>query len=250
MKNAIRGILVASAMAGALVVHAQTTATPAAATPTAEEIVSKHLAAIGGKEAIAKVKSMSMENTLQVMGNEAPNTILLVDGVGYKSETEFNGTKIIQCVNDKGGWQVNPMAGATDPTPMADDEYKSQRDQIFVGGQLLNYAEKGTKVEVSAKDTATYTLKVTPKEGTESTYVIDAKTYYIKSYQRKGKMQGQDVDVTTTFSDYRKTDGGFVIPYSMDIDLGGQFSMSIVVKKVDMNKQIDPAIFAIPKSTT
>lgn len=247
MKNAIRGILVASALAGALVVHAQTAAAPA---PTADEIVSKHLAAIGGKDAVAKVKTLSMENTLQVMGNEAPNTIVMVDGVGYKSETDFNGTKIIQCFNDKGGWQVNPMAGANDPTPIPDDEYKSQRDQIFVGGQLLDYAAKGTKVELVSQDASTFKLKVTPKDGAESIYVIDATTYYIKTLQRKGKMQGQDVDVTTTFSDYRKTDAGYVIPYSMDIDLGGQFSMNIVVKKVELNKQIDPAIFAMPKATT
>ena len=171
-----------------------------------------------------------------------------VDGVGYKSETEFNGTKIINCVNDKGGWTVNPMAGANDPTPMPEDEYKYQRDEIYVGGPLLDYASKGTKVELAGKDAKSYTLKVTPKDGAEQTYVIDATTFLIKSAQRKGKMQGQDVDVTQTFSDYRKTDSGFVVPYAMDIDLGGQFSMSIVVKKVEVNKQIDPAVFALPKA--
>jgi hypothetical protein len=65
---------------------------------------------------------------------------------------------------------------------------------------------------------------------------------------RKGKMQGQDVDVTLTFSDYRKTDSGYVIPYATNIDLGGQFSMDMTVKKVEVNKTIDPAVFVIPKA--
>ncbi len=61
-------------------------------------------------------------------------------------------------------------------------------------------------------------------------------------------MQGQPVDVTTKLSDYRKTEVGYMVPYAMDIDLGGQFSLTITVKKVELNKTIDPAIFAMPKA--
>jgi hypothetical protein len=39
-----------------------------------------------------------------------------------------------------------------------------------------------------------------------------------------------------------------MVPYAMDIDLGGQFSLTITVKKVELNKTIDPAIFAMPKA--
>jgi hypothetical protein len=238
MKNLIRGIVAFSILTGAVALSAQ----------TADEIVSKHVAAIGGKDAISQVKSISMDTSVQVMGNDAPSSIIVVDGVGYKSETDFNGSKIIQCYNDKGGWTVNPMAGANDPTPMSDDEYKLGKDQIHVGGPLYDYAAKGSKVELVSKDADTYKIKVTPKDGTESVYTIDAKTYYVKSVAAKAPMQGQLVDTTTSFSDYRKTDGGYVIPYSMDIDFGGQFQLSITVKKVELNKTIDPAIFEMPKA--
>jgi hypothetical protein len=63
----------------------------------------------------------------------------------------------------------------------------------------------------------------------------------------KGKMQDQEIDITTRFSDYRKTDLGYVIPYAIDVDFG-QFALSIVVKKVELNKTIDPAVFAMPKA--
>ena len=37
-----------------------------------------------------------------------------------------------------------------------------------------------------------------------------------------------------------------LVPYAVDVNLGGQFSMTITIKKVELNKTIDPAIFAMP----
>jgi hypothetical protein len=259
MKNLIRGMIMVSALAGAVSLSAQTaspsaqTATPdaqvapPAAAPTADEIVQKHLAAIGGKEAISQVKSLSMVSSAQIMGSDAPGTTVIMDGVGYRTDTDFNGTKMVQCYNDKGGWTVNPMAGGPDPTPMPDDQYNFGKSQIFVGGPLYDYAAKGSKVELIGKDEKTYKIKLTTKDNIESVYVIDASTYFVKSLAAKGKMQDQDVEITTSFSDYRKTDAGYVVPYAIDVDLGGQFTFSVAIKKVELNKTIDPAIFAMPK---
>lgn len=257
MKNTIYGIMALSVLASAWAVGAQTPA-PAPAQPaaqasaaapslTADEIVGKYIDAIGGKAAIGQVKSISAETSMQVMGNEAPGTIVIVDGVGYRSDTDFNGTKITQSYNDKGGWQVNPMAGAADPTPLSDDEYKMAKDQIYIGGPLNDYATKGNKIALVSSDADAYKIKLTTKDNVDTTYLIDAKTYLIKSTVRKGQMQGQDVDITTNYSDYRKTDVGYLMPYTMDLDFGGQFQLSIAIKKVDLNKTIDPAIFAMPK---
>ncbi len=249
MKNLIRGICLFSALAGAVVLNAQTPQEPqtAQAAPTVDEIVQKHLDAIGGKDAISKVKSLTMESTAQIMGTDAPGTTVIVDGVGYKSETDFNGTKIINCVNDKGGWMLNPMAGSPDPAPMPDDQYKMAKEQIFIGGPLYDYAARGSKVELVSKDDKTYKLKLTTKDNVDFTYVIDASTYLIKSQTSKGKMQDQDVDITTTLSDYRKTETGYVLPYSIDLDFGGNFQLTVMVKKVEFNKTIDPAVFEMPK---
>ncbi|HEY1575895.1 MAG TPA: hypothetical protein VGF82_02340 [Terracidiphilus sp.] len=256
MKQVIHGLLVLTALVSAVALQAQEpTQTPAAqtpaqapadSTPTADEIVAKHIEAIGGKTAIGQVKSLYIESSTSVMGNEAPTVTTVVDGVGYKNETDFNGTKIVQCYTDKGGWMVNPMAGATDPTPMPDDQYNQGKGQIFVGGPLYDYAAKGSKVELLGKDGKNYKIKLTTKDNVASTLLIDATTYYLTSIQSKGKMQDQDVDITMSFSDYRKTDVGFLIPYAIDIDLG-QFQLSVAVKKVELNKTIDPASFEMPK---
>jgi hypothetical protein len=253
MKRNILGILAFTAMAGAASLSAQSPAqapVPAqvsAASPTADEVVNKYLDAIGGKDAIGKVKTMSVEGTMQVMGSEAPTTTILVDGVGMKQESEFNGTKIISCYTDKGGWTVNPMAGVNDPTPMPDEQYNSGKAGIYVGGSLYNYAAKGSTIELASKDDKAYTINLTTKEKVKYTFVIDAKTNLVNTMISEGHMQGQPVTVTISYSDYRKTETGFMVPYGISLDLG-QFQLSIAVKKVELNKTIDPAIFVMPKA--
>jgi len=247
MRSIIRGILVVSALAGAVTLSAQTTAA-SAATPTpltADEIVGKYVAAIGGKDAIGKVKSLYTESSVAMMGGENPSTTTIVDGVGYKNETDFNGTKIVQCFTDKGGWSVNP--GAVNATPMPDDVYNAGKAQIRIGGALYDYAAQGSKVELLGKDGNAYKIKLTTKEKVESLYLIDSTSYLVTSVTSTGKMQDQDVTINSALYDYRKTELGMMIHYAIGIDIGGQFQLVISVKKVELNKTIDPAIFAMPK---
>ncbi len=237
MKNLIRGTIVCCTLTCGLSLSAQ----------TADDIVQKYVTAIGGPEAISKVKSLSIESSAQIMGNESPSTTVILDGVGYKTETTVNGTKVISCYTAKGGWMVNPMAGAVEPAPMPEEEYNLGKGQIYVGGGLYDYAAKGSKIELLGKDANTYKLKLTSRDNVETLYVFDATTGLAKSVSMKTRMQGQDIDITTSLSDYRKTEVGYFVPYAIDVDFGGQFSMSIAVKKVELNKPIDPAIFEMPK---
>lgn len=238
MKNLIRGTVFFYTLAWVVSLSAQ----------TADEIVQKYLTAIGGTEAISKVKSISLESSAQIMGNNAPSTTVILDGVGYKTETTVNGTKIVSCYTQNGGWMVNPMAGAAEPTPMPQEEYNLGRGQIYVGGSLYDYAAKGSKVELLDKDANTYRLKLTSRDNVETLYVFDAATGLAKSVSMKAKMQDQELNITTNLSDYRKTELGYLLPYAIDVDFGGQFTMSIAVKNVELNKPIDPAIFEMPKA--
>jgi len=189
MKNFIHGMLVVAALAGAFTLCAQTaesakkldSAPKAESAQTADEIVAKYVAAIGGKDAIGKVKSVSIENTATMMGGENPSTTTIVDGVGYKNETDFNGTKIVQCYTDKGGWSINPYAGAATATPMPDDVYNGGKSQIFVGGALYDYAARGGKVELLGKDGGAYKIKLTTKENVEAVYFMIMSVKFCRS---------------------------------------------------------------------
>ncbi|MES1221748.1 MAG: hypothetical protein ABUT20_39990 [Bacteroidota bacterium] len=214
---------------------------------SADEIISKSIDAVGGKEKISKIKSIYTESTAQIMGNDAPVTTTILNGKGFKSETEFNGSKIIQALNDKGGWMINPMAGSSSATALPDEQYKAAKDQIYVGGEFVNYSANGGKAELLGKDGDLYKIKITAKDNSSTTYYVDPKTYYIAKAVKEGDMMGQKVEITISFSDYQKTDYGYVLAHKIDTDMGGNFSFSATVNKVEINKDIDPKIFEMPK---
>ena len=213
---------------------------------TADEIVAKHVTAIGGKTAVDATKSLYIESSIEVMGNEGPSTTWIVNGKAAKSESEIGGSKIVQCITDKGGWMINPFAGATTATAIPDEQLKPLKGQINVGGPLYNYAAKGSKVELLGKDTADYKIKLTNADGIVVTFFINMKTWLIDRAVSTNTMQGQDIETTVTFSDYRKLDGGLVLNFGQQISTP-MYSLNITHKKVEVNKDIDPAIFEMPK---
>jgi len=215
---------------------------------TADDIVNKYVEAVGGKDKLAQIKTKTVEGSTQVMGNEGASTINIVDGVGYKVNSEINGQTFITVFTDKGGWQVNPYAGAATPTPLPDEIYKQGKSALDINGPIYNYASKGTKVELLGKEGNDYKLKVTSKDSVEVTVYIDGTTYYMTKATTSASMMGQTMEVTSTFSNFKKDDTGLVFPYSVEISYGGQFNVATTVKKIEINKPIDVAIFAMPKS--
>lgn len=240
MKNLKIGLLAVAALFSASLTRAQ----------SADEIIAKYINAIGGKEKLQGITSVRMENTLSIMGNEAPNTTTIVNGKGYRNESEFNGAKIIQVITDKGGWMINPMAGATDPQALPEDQVKAGKGQIYAV-PLLDYAARGGKAELVGKEKVgtvdAYKVKVTDADNTATTYYFDPTTNYLVQVTRSSEMMGQQVDVTATYSDYKKTDFGWVVPQNIEINMGGQFSMTMKLKNIDVNKEVDPKIFDMPK---
>jgi outer membrane lipoprotein-sorting protein len=213
---------------------------------TADDIISKHIDAIGGKDKLSKMKSIYYESSVQVMGNEAHSKMYIVNGKGLRLESDPQGQKMVQVFTDKSGWAINPFMGGTDPQALPDDAYKAGRSQIYIGGALLDYASKGYKAEFLGKEDGNYKVKLTGADSIETTYYFDPTTYYEVKSISKGNMMGQDLDITRTNSNFKKTSEGYVYPATVDISYGGQFNVTSTVTKVELNKDIDPTIFDMP----
>lgn len=217
-----------------------------ASAQTADEIINRNIDASGGQEKMGQVKTIYMEGEMEIMGNKAPSLTYIVDGKGYKTDIDFNGAKIITCYTDTSGWTMNPMAGQTVPTPVPEDVLKTGKLQLDATGPLFNYAAKGNKVELLGKEGGAYKLKLTPPSNNVITFFIDTASYHVVKTVTNITANGQELEMSVENSDFRKTDFGTVMPYSMKIDFPG-FSITNTSSKIEINKEIDKAVFEMPK---
>ena len=216
---------------------------------TADEIINKHVDAIGGKEVLAKVNSIYMEGNASAMGTDFPTNTTILAGKGFKTVTSVNGSEIIQCFTDTSGWSLNPMTGQATATALPPEMVEKGKSALQIGGELVNFKEKGFTDSLLGREdyngVSAYKVKLT-EPGVEIVYLFDPNTYYTLKTDTKASMNGQDITSTTKYSDYKKTDIGYVVPTTLGVNNAG-YDITITYNKVEVNKAVDPAIFVMPK---
>ena len=218
---------------------------------TADEVVNKWVTAMGGHDKLKSIRTIYTENEVNIMNNPASNTTWIADGKGYKSVTDFSGQKIIDCYLTQGGWSVNPLAGQATAISMPPAQVKMGQIQMAAGGPLLDYSSRGYKLELQGRDkvngASVFKILLTTGDGLPVNYYISDSSYLILKESVKMNANGQDFEITWVKSDYRKTPYGFILPYSTELSFPG-VSINFSVKKIEVNKDFDAAIFEMPKS--
>ena len=209
---------------------------------TAEEIVTKHIEAIGGAAAWKKVNSLYYEGKMTVQGAEINVTLTAVNGKGVRQNISVMGMTGYQIITPTAGWNFMPFQGQTTPEAMTADELKQAADDLDVQGKLVDYKSKGHTVEYLGKDdvegTECFKLKITTKAGNVETVFIDPKSYYIVRSVVKRTANGQESDVPTGLSNFQKLPEGIVVPFSITLPFG-----EMVISKAEVNKQVDESTF-------
>lgn len=209
---------------------------------TVDEIVDKHVAAIGGKDAWKKVNTIIQQATVKVQGADVDVVTTLVNGKGMRQNISVMGMTGFQIMTPVAGWNFFPFQGQTKPEAATPEDVKENIDELDTQGSLIDYKEKGHTLEYLGKDdvdgTEAYKLKITHKNGKVQTLFIDPSTYYLIRVVSKQKANGQEVEVTTNFNDYRKLPEGIVMPMSLQLPFG-----QMKVSKVEINKVVDENIF-------
>jgi len=217
---------------------------------TVDEIIAKHIDAVGGKEKLSGLTSVHMEGTVDVMGTSGTTKSTILNGKGSRTESELGGQQVVNVYTDKGGWLINQFAGMSDPQAMTDEQFKAGEDQIYFD-PFLDYAARGGKAELVGQEKVgtvdAHKIKYTNKDGAVTTYYIDPTTFQVIQVSAVSNNMGQEVEVKSTYSDFQKTDYGIVVPHSIDIDFGGQFTVSSKIQKVDVNQPVDASIFEMKK---
>lgn len=214
---------------------------------TVDEIIDKHLAAMGGKELMATIKSMRMTGKTQVQpGMDAPLVVQVVNDQAMRMDLEFMNMKMSIAIQGDAGWQIMPFQGKKDAEPLPEDQIKAMKDQLDVTSDLYNYAAKGSTVELVGTDdldgTEVYKIKVTKSNGNVLYHYIDKESYYDLQITSVVKVEDKDMEMSQGFSNFQKTESGYVVAMSATGGMG-----DVKWEKIEVNPEIDMAIFNMPK---
>jgi outer membrane lipoprotein-sorting protein len=224
---------------------------------TADEVVEKYLAAIGGRAALVKLQSRIAIGTivLSAQGADVAGPIEIYTKAPNKTRTYFrldlsqlgSGEMVVdQRCDGKTAFASNSLQG--------DREISGNQLQNLLNATfptpLLNYKEAGAKIELTGKDKVgtreVYVLQYTPKAGSPSKQYVDAETYLLLRTVTKVDVPaaGGEIEQTNDLADYREVDG-VKVPFTINIVSSAQ-TLAITLTKVEHNKPIDDAMFSRP----
>ncbi len=212
---------------------------------TADEVVDKYVTALGGKEKLATLKSVKKTGSINVQGTDVNLTITIVQGVGSRNDISVPGNgEGFQIINTTKGWDFMPFMGQASPEEVTAEKLKSSQGILDLQGVLFNYKEKGSQVELLGKENVdgaeAYKLKITNKLGVVSTLFINTKTNYLVRSITTAKGANGDENTEVTYNDFKKTDEGYLFPFSQAIDRG-----TIIFSVIETNKPVDEKIFTV-----
>jgi outer membrane lipoprotein-sorting protein len=231
MKKIKLGLLAIAALVSAQAINAQ----------TIDEVVTKYVDALGGKEKLASLKSARMEGALNVSGTDVALIITKLNMTGQRNDIVAMGMSGYQVYTPAAGWTYMPFMGQSSPEAMKDEEVKTGAGMLDLQGALFNYKEKGNQLELlgkeNAENTDCYKVKATLKSGRVMTYFIDSKTYFIVKSVATQNVPGEE-EVVNTYANYKANENGYIFPFTNTIARG-----EITFSKIETNVAVDEKIF-------
>lgn len=208
---------------------------------TIDEIVNKHIEAMGGKEKLAALKTVRMTGSMSIQGMDINMVITKSHMKGLRNDIEFNGSSYYQFANTTKGQSLMPPM--TEAEEMDAETFKNTLNQMDVQGALFNYKEKGSTLELVGSEKVNgadaYNIKVTYKNGKTTNYFIDKTTSRLVKTSGIVTMQGQEIPVETNFTDYKQNSDGYWFPYTITSVRG-----PITLTKIETNIPVDDKIFS------
>jgi len=215
-----------------------------------DDIVSKHVAALGGADKLKAVKTIRSTGKATIgPGIVTPVTITQARPGSFRLELAIQGKTFVQATDGTTAWMLNPFQGATAPEKMSADDAKDVNESADIDGVLVDWKAKGHTVELLGKEdfegTEVYKLKITLKSGQVRYSYLDASTFLVLKETTKRKRDTTEIETEMIFGDY-KDEQGLMLPHSTESRAGGQLQFQMTIEKIEVNPEVDKSIFAMP----
>jgi hypothetical protein len=167
-------------------------------------------------------------------------------------EIEFAGKTAVQVYDGKEGWKLRPYLNRNNADPFTAEEAKTESEKAELEGPLVDYAVKGTKVELAGVEAVAghpaYKLKLTMKGGDTQNIWIDSQSFLdVKVEGIPRRMDGKMHKVWVLQRDFRSVQG-LQIPFVCETVVEGYpQTHALTLQSVAVNGALDDARFSKPQ---
>jgi hypothetical protein len=218
---------------------------------TADSIIARYLRTVGGMDRIQAVHTMRRLGKVTggggfeaavVQENKRPNQV--------REEFSLMGMTQVTAYDGQNGWKIVPWQGKKDAEPLSEDELRGMVEDADFDEPLVNYQQKGNKVEYLGTDqfegTDVYKLKVTYPNGDTRTYFLDTDYCVPIKIESRRTIRGEEQSFEMVLGNYKAV-AGWYMPFSIESRaLGGSNGGKVTIDSVQVNVPIDDSRFQRP----
>ncbi len=237
----VRRTLIAVSLAGLLPVAAS-----AQALPDGTALVAKHVAAMGGRDAMDKHSSLHITGTFSMaaMGIEGPVHLYRAKPAKFLQQITIGSFgEAVQGYDGTTAWAVQPGQGAIILSGEMMEQAKSQGDFFADFPDVSKYSKIETIALEDFEGRKCYKVKLVKTVGGETIQYFDAETGLAAGAIRSTETQMGKMDVTVVLADY-KEQGGVKMPTRV-IQKTPQGDVTLTFSAYEWDK-VEPAIFDLP----
>ena len=225
---------------------------------TADEVVARYVQARGGLPKLQAIRSMRL--TGKAVFGFGDSQIEAAFGQVQKRpgmirrEISLQGLTAVDAYDSREGWSLDPFGGMRNAQRNSADDSKSLAQDADIDGPLVNWREKGHRVEYLGTEdvdgTPAHKLRVTLKDTDTKTIFLDPDYFLEIRIETISRVRGTERVDETDLGSYEQVEGVW-IPFSIESGRkGAPKTARFTIERAEANVEADDAIFGFPPAGT
>ena len=213
---------------------------------TVDEIVAKHLDAMGGLQKLKSIETIKKVAKVTMNGRETKTTMYFKRPNLSRQEVTIDGKNVVNAFDGRTAWIINPLTGFNRPVTISGAQLATIREDSAFDAPLVDYQSRGTLVDYVGKEPLgeghAHHLRVTTATRQVRHLYLDATTYLevkLTADVDRNKLEQLSMDYREVF--------GLKVAHHLKTLVNGVVQAETHVESVLFNLPLDDKLFQMPK---